>query len=221
MIQICTLTVLFFFLCTRNADTPWLCCLLVNLTYKIPPPGAPHLYAWAPVFFKLLYVCKLHEDFFRCSGTGAGPETVFLANTQVSPYIWSAAHTWSNKGLIHTERALNFLVTAQVNIISCFLPPDVDFFYSHLQSLLSIMLWFCQCSPGPIKTNTTTQISSMWEHSHKSRLTSLFLHLSFQSLKTHKLKRERERETIKYLMCHVPLFIWRCWLPRGNFFLVK
>lgn len=59
--------------------------------------------------------CLIQWDLDRAQDSGV------LACSQVSLCIWSVAHTWSSKGLVHTERALNFPVITQVNKTSCFL----------------------------------------------------------------------------------------------------
>lgn len=169
-----------------------LCCLFITLTWNcLQDPPSRSL--GSRVFQILVCIqvtwgsCLIQWNWDRAW------DAAFLAGSQVSPCIWSAAHTWSGKRFAHTEGALNFLVIAQANITSCFLFSPVGFFYSNLQSLLRIPLWFCWCFPVPIKTNTTAQISSTREHSHKCKLTSLSPFVISITEDTQIKERKRER----------------------------
>lgn len=137
--------------------------LFIKLTRNLPATGTVSLSLDSSVFHTVVYKQVTWRASLTQWDQGRAWESAFLASSQLSPVI--SPHG-SCQGLIHTERALNPLVIAQVNITSYFVFPSCAFLLFPFAKGKQ-KLWFCWCCPVPIKTNMAIQISSTWECSHK------------------------------------------------------
>lgn len=133
-IQRCTLNVLSFSLWASIGDVPWT-WLFVYKAHSYPPC---HGHSIPKSGLQCFPYCSIYagymKSFFDSAGSGKGLR--FCISSKLSAVTSHQAHIGSCQGLLHTERALNSLVIAQVSMTSCFLFPSCAFLLFPFAKLL-------------------------------------------------------------------------------------